>query len=870
MKSKNHLHSMRDLALRDWNNLTDKTSRKRNLDVLLERKKAFIAEAKSTHRSEPWFWPTLGAVSFLGAGSLAIWFSTLTIPSITTFQERASSNSTTIYDRTGEIILYDVVQSAERTEVRSEKIATTMKQAAVAAEDDKFYEHKGVRIDSTLRGITNTALSRLGAPVRGSGGSTITQQVLKNTILTSDHSVVRKVKEWILAAKLEQVYTKDEILTIYLNEIPFGGNIYGVEAAARHFFGTTAQDLTIAQAAYLAAIINRPSYLSPYGKNREELEYRKNYVLKNMLEHDYISVSEYSAANTEQVAFLDRKDNTSKALHFVEYIREQVERQYGSEAMTAGGFKVITTLDWNIQKAAEEAANLRALENEKTYNASNAGVVVVQPRTGDILAMVGSRGYEDPAIDGKYNVTLAKRQPGSSFKPIIYAAAFEMGYTPDTVLFDVATQFGTGCEPSDTRTTTDGQCYGPGNYDGLFRGPISLRTALAESRNIPAVKLLYLVTPTRSLRLAKTVGLQSLGTTGLYGLSLVLGGGEVRPLDMTAAYAAFAADGQYARAHGILKIQSKADDKILSVYSPAPVQAVSKEAARMLSSILSDQDARRPLSGGSLNGFGVPVAAKTGTTNNNRDAWLMGYTPDVAVGVWVGNNDNTPMKKGSSIAIPLWRDVMSAALKTVPRKTSFIPPGQIDPTLPPVLRGYWYGNDVFTVDTISGKLATDLTPIETRKEFVTGQPQTILGYVTPGNARGGIGDTTSTMYQNWNYGVQEWITNNPDKVPASAPEKPTEFDDVHTEANKPLVSVTPPAEPIIAGSTIGLVYTATAVYPLQSVQVLINDEVIAQSNSVSGTVPITLPETPGSILLRVIISDAIYNKTTTEITLNLQ
>ncbi len=866
----NSLHNPSDFTSPNWESVSPR-KRGSTLESLLQRKRAFVKDAKSTHKSEPWFWPTLGAVSLVGMGSAAIWMSTLSIPSLTTFQERASSNSTTIYDRTGEIILYDVVESAERTEVKSEKIAPVMKKAVVAAEDTKFYEHKGVRIDSTLRGATNTVLAKLGLPVRGSGGSTITQQVLKNTILTSDHSIVRKVKEWILATKLEQVYDKDEILTIYLNEVPFGGNIYGVEAAARHFFNTTATDLTTAQAAYLAAIVNRPSYLSPYGKHREELEYRKNYVLKEMLQNKLITSAEYSAAITERVVFIEKKDNDSKALHFVEYVRQQIERQYGSEAMTTGGFKVITTLDWDIQKVAEESAAKRALENEAAYNASNAAVTVIQPRTGDILAMVGSRGYEDENVDGKYNVTLAKRQPGSAFKSIVYAAAFEMGYNPDTVLFDVATQFGTGCEPSNITTSKDGSCYAPDNYDGAFRGPISLRTALAESRNIPAVKLLYLVTPTRALQLAKTLGMQSLGSTGLYGLSLVLGGGEVRPLDLTAAYAAFAADGIYTPAHGILKIQSKADDKVLFSYTPRAVQAVSAEAARMLSSILSDPEARRPLSGNALNGFGVPVAAKTGTTNNNRDAWLMGYTPDVAVGVWVGNNDNTPMKKGSSIAIPLWRDVMTESLKNIGARTSFVPPAPPDPTLPAVLRGYWYGNDAFTVDTVSGKLATDMTPVETRKEYVLGTTDTILAYVTPGNARGGIGDLSSHMYRNWSYGVKKWVAKNGDKVPTAATVKPTEYDNVHIQANLPVVSVAPLPGPLSSDTETTLQYQTTANYPLQSIQVFINDELVTQSNTVSGVITFSIPETtPGPATLRIIVADQIWNKTITEVPITIQ
>ncbi len=846
----------RELVRRDWAAIRDRVP-EGAMDRIVKNKNKLQKHIKK-QTNQPWFWHAFGGVVLVLCSFLLLWVSTLAIPSISSFGERKTSNSTTIYDRTGKVILYDVVESAERTAITSDKIANNMKLAIIAAEDSEFYNHNGIRFGSTLRGIVTTVLSKLGLPVQGSGGSTITQQVIKNTILTSDKSIVRKVKEWILAIKLEKLYSKEEILTMYLNEVPFGGNIYGVEAATRHLFGGTAEKLSLAQSAYLAAIVNRPSYLSPYGQHLDVLEGRKNYILKRMLDQQKITNAEYTEALTEKVIFIEKKDNKAKAIHFVEYIRNIIEQQYGADAMTEGGFRVITTLDWDIQQKAEEYALTRALENEKSYNASNTGIVAIQPKTGDILTMVGSRNYEDKVVDGKFNVALAKRQPGSSFKPIVYAAAFEMGYTPDTKLFDVETQFGSGCASSDFTTTTNGQCYAPNNYDGEWKGLVTLREALAQSRNIPAVKLLYLVTPSNALRLAKTLGMQSLGLAKSYGLTLVLGGGEVRLLDITGAYAAFAADGVYAQPHGILSIESKASGKTLYTYISRQTQALSVQAARQINAVLSDDKARRPLFGGSFSGMGN-VALKTGTTNNNKDAWLIGYTPDIAVGVWFGNNDNKPMKKGSSIAIPLWRDVMNVALNELGRSNTFTPPSTPDPTLPPVLRGYWQGNESFTIDTISGKLATELTPVESKKEYVIGQPHTILHYVQPGNARSGVGAIGTTMYNSWEYGIQRWLGNNPNAIPEIAPEKPTEYDDVHIEANKPKVVIVNQSLSMKAGETYTIDMMNTSVYPLNQIEVFMNDEVVAKTKAAQ-MVTIPAPSTPGNYTLRVVATDTVWNR----------
>ncbi len=846
----------RDLLQRDWAAIRGKLPEQFMETVHTGRKRIH----KKIHRTtkKPWFWQAFGSVVLLGLSGILIWVSTLAVPSIDSFSDRKTSNSTTIYDRTGKIILYDVIESAERTAIESEKISSAMKSAMIAAEDIEFYTHKGIRLSSTLRGVFTTTLSKLGLPVQGSGGSTITQQVIKNTILTSDKSVVRKVKEWILAVKLEKVYEKDQILTMYLNEVPFGGNVYGIEAASRHFYNKSAIDLSVAESSYLAAIVNRPSYLSPYGKHLDVLEGRKNYVLGKMLATKKIDQTTYDAARAEKVVFTEKKDNQSKAIHFVEYVRSIIERQYGVDAMTEGGFKVITTLDWKIQEKAQEYTLKRALENEKAYNASNAAVVAIAPSSGDILAMVGSRSYEDKYIDGKFNVALAKRQPGSSFKAIVYATAFEMGYTPDTKLFDVETQFGSGCASSSFETTTNGSCYAPNNYDGEWKGLMTLRSALGGSRNIPAVKLLYLVTPANSLRLAKTLGMQSLGNASRYGLTLVLGGGEVRLVDITGAYAAFANDGVYTQPHGILSIESKSTGKKVYTHTPRNVQALSSQAARQLNSVLSDDAARRPLFGGAFSGMGA-VALKTGTTNNNRDAWLIGYTPDIAVGVWCGNNDNKPMTKGSSIAINLWRDVMYAGFSSVGRNSSFTAPLAPDPVSPAVLRGHWQGNESFVVDTVSGKLATDMTPVETRKEFVFGTPHTILHYVRPGDARSGAGSVGTTMYNSWEYGIQKWIASNPESIPEAAPEKPIEYDDIHTEENKPKISLLNQNLTMQAGGQYTLDMQTTGLYPVKQLEVYMNDELIVKTKP-SQMITIQAPEATGRYVLRLVAVDEVWNR----------
>ncbi len=423
-------------------------------------------------------------------GVVIVLLSSLKIPDFHSFQARKVVNSTQIYDRTGKVLLYDIHQDVKRTDIPLAQMSPNIKSATIAIEDSNFYNEGGVRISSTVRAF----LSDLFHVGIGGGGSTITQQLVKNTLLTSDKSYIRKIKEWVLAIKIDHSMSKDDILEAYLNEIPYGGNIYGIEAASKNYFNLDAANLDLAQATYLAAIPNSPTKLSPYGKNRADLDARKNLVLSRMLDLKMITQAQYTEAKNEVVAFMPQVTNGIIAPHFVFWIKDYLDQKYGDDMVENGGLKVITTLDANLQSQAEQIVKAGALENEKTWNASNAALVAIDPKTGQILSMVGSRDYFDTTIDGNFNVATATRQPGSSFKPFVYATAFNEGFTPDTVLFDLPTEFQTTCDAYGKALPgyKQSDCYMPQDFDGKYRGPISLRNALAQSINIPAVELYYL------------------------------------------------------------------------------------------------------------------------------------------------------------------------------------------------------------------------------------------------------------------------------------------------------------------------------------------------------------------------------------------
>ena len=706
----------------------------------MQRKSGWGETPRNRHNSRNLFRKILISgvlIIFFFAGILFAWALMYRFPSIDNFQNRRVAESTKIYDRTNNVLLYDVHGTMRRTAVPFEMISINIRNATIAIEDATFYQHFGFRPLSFLRAMGVNILA--GRFVQG--GSTITQQVVKKTLLTQDKTIIRKIKEIVLSLKLERVYSKDQILATYLNEAPYGGTIYGVEEASQYFFGIDAKELSLAQAAYLAALPQAPTRYSPYGNHRDLLENRKNLVLKKMLENNFINDDEYESALAEKVDFRNEAEAGIKAPHFVFFVREYLEEKYGVDAVNNKGLHVTTTLDYDLQKKAEEILSKAALENEKKFNASNAGLVAVEPQTGHILAMVGSRGYFDEKIDGKVNIALAHRQPGSSFKPFVYATAFKKGYTPDTIVFDLKTQFSTFCDPSDIFNNTN-PCYSPENFDLKFRGPMTLRDAIAQSVNIPSVKTLYLAGINESLETARDLGITTLGNRDLYGLTLVLGGGEVTLLDMTSAYGVFANDGVRFPPTGILRIEDSSRN-VLEEYEDRSERVLDQEIARQINDILSDNVARTPEFGASSPLYfpGADVADKTGTTNDYRDAWVVGYTPGVAVGAWAGNNDNTPMQKkiAAFIVSPMWHAVMEIAMDKYP-SDSFPPPAPIPEwdSLPPVLRGNW------NTDPLEGV-------------------HDILYWVDRDNPRSGRptkNPANDPQFPRWEYPVQLWAHNN--------------------------------------------------------------------------------------------------------------
>lgn len=550
------------------------------------------------------------------------------------------------------------------------EISSNIVMATIAIEDNTFLTHNGISPSSILRSI----LANIVNVSFSQGGSTITQQVVKNTILTKNKSLSRKLMEWVLAIRLEKHYTKNEILETYLNETPYGGTIYGVEEASQEYFNKSAKNLNLAEAAYLAAIPKAPTYYSPWGPNFNMLTSRQHLVLAQMLKYNLISKDEYEAAMVNKVIFSKNSNENIKAPHFVFYILGELEKKYGMEMVYNGGLQIITTLDWNLQKESSNIIRAGALNNKKEFNAENASLVAIDPKSGQILAMVGSRNYFDNSIDGKVNTALSLRQPGSTFKPFAYATAFKNGYTPETMLFDLKTQFSTACAPSDFSNIYP--CYSPNSADGTFKGLISMREALAQSINVVAVKTLYLSGIKNVINTARALGISTLTDKNRYGLSLVLGGGEVTLLEMTAAYGAFANDGSMYKTSSILSIKTQTD-YILEKYDEQPNQVLDQNIARTINDILSDNNARAPEFGfdSPLYFNNADVAAKTGTTNDFRDAWVIGYTPNIVVGTWAGNNDNTPMNKkiGVYILAPTWHQVMAKAIVRYP-SMAFVSP----------------------------------------------------------------------------------------------------------------------------------------------------------------------------------------------------
>ena len=593
------------------------------------------------------------------------------------FTERQLFQPTKIYDRTGEVLLYQIYGEEKREWVDIEKIPKHLQEAVIATEDSHFYAHFGIDIRGLIRAIIiDFSLQR---PAQG--GSTITQQLIRSSFLSNTKTVERKIKEIILTLDLERKFSKDDILEFYLNQIPLGENCYGVQTASKTYFGKPVSEISITEAATLASLIKAPSYLSPYGNHLEDLLGRKDYVLRRMTEEGYVNSEKLDALQKESIVFVPGNEiNIIRASHFTLEIKDYLIQTYGENYLNRNGLKVYTTLDWDLQEKAEIILKEKAEINEN-YGAHNASLVIMDPWTGEILSMIGSKSYfkdsypencettnEGCLFSPRFNVaTQGNRQPGSAFKPFAYFTAFQKGFTPETLLWDVQTNFG-----------TENMEYIPRNYTGKFNGPISIREALAQSINIPSVKLLYLAGGENTMDNAKKMGINTLNKPfSYYGLPLVLGGGEVKLLEMASAYGVFATEGYANNLINILKIEDMNNNiiyenkkEIRKIFNPEPCYLVN--------SILSDNNARAPLFG-----FNSPlyfknyeVAAKTGTTQEYNDAWTIGYNPDIVVAVWVGNNNNDPTnrKPGVSLSGPIFHEVTEKALEKYSSGNKFTKP----------------------------------------------------------------------------------------------------------------------------------------------------------------------------------------------------
>lgn len=741
---------------------------------------------------------------------------TINLPDIANYNERKVAQSTKIYDRTGRILLYDVHGEEKRTVIPFEEIPKNIKEATIALEDDSFYKHYGFRPLSFIRAMFNNAASGSFAQ----GGSTITQQVVKNTLLTGEKTITRKLKEIILAFKLEKKYSKDEILNLYLNQIPYGSGSYGVEAASQAFFGKHARDLTVLEASYLASLPNAPSYYSPYGKHVSELDSRAKFTLQRMNELGYLTKEDYEAVLKDKVKFSPARTQGIIAPHFVIEVRDELNKRFGEDDVATEGFRVITTLDVNLQQKAEEIIKKHAENLEKNFNAGNEGVLAIDPKTGDILAMVGSRDYFDTAREGNFNITTAHRQPGSSIKPFVYATAFKEGLTPETTVFDVPTEFNSSCDYLGVAAPGGDQnkCYHPQNYDEIFRGPVSLREALAQSLNVPSVKVLYLAGLNNALATMKDFGITSLNEPARYGLTLVLGGGEVSLLELVSAYGVFAGDAVKNNSRYILRIEDSSGNAIFRS-DTSPVEVIDKNIARAINSILSDNKARTPAFGSSSALFfpGKNVAVKTGTTNNYRDAWVVGYTPDIVIGAWAGNNDNSEMEKrvAGFIVAPWWHEIMDYALTYLPSSGDFVQPEPFKADKP-YLRGEWRGGQEFIIDKISGKLATEFTPKDMQEKRVVKSVHSELYWINP----------QSPQFNNWEVSVRQWAVTN-GYIDENSGVIPVSYDDIHIFENVPKITgfqINPVQNSYIKSDNIVIKTLTENKFPLTEIDYYLNGE----------------------------------------------
>ncbi|MFA6027386.1 MAG: penicillin-binding protein [Patescibacteria group bacterium] len=712
----------------------------------------------------------LGVIFMVGVFA---WFSK-DLPDPNKIGDRLVAESTIIFDKTGNTLLYEAGKDIKRTSTKPEEVPDLVKWATIDVEDKNFYNHPGFDWRGMLRSAGINFVSD-----KTVGGSTLTQQFIKQAIVGGEKKYTRKIKELILAIQLEKKYSKDEILTMYLNEINYGGVNYGIAAAANSYYGKKPSELTLAEAATLAGIPQRPT---TFISDMEKLKVRRDYVLDQMVEQGHATKEEADKAK-EEVVNLEQAAVYKKAPHFVDYVITQLEDDFGPNFMNQG-LKVTTTLDWDKQQLAEKAI-ADNMDLVRQYGGSNAGLVNIDTKTGQVLAMVGSYDYYADDYDGQVNVAIANRQPGSSFKPIAYYTAFSRGYTPNTVLFDLTTTF-----------PIESGSYTPHNYSGSTSGPLTMQQALGRSLNIPAVKTLYLAGLNNVLDVADSLGYTTFSDRSRYGLALVLGGGEVKLLEHTSAFATLAREGVRHPVATIIKVENKKGD-VLYEWKNQETQVLDQASAQNINQVLSTAANR----GGMfqwLNIKGHTVAAKTGTTQEFHDAWTMGYTPSFAVGVWVGNNDNSAMKNGadgSIVAAPIWNGYFSQILNGTEDEKFNTPPPK-NPSKP-VLWGDAGTTVKKKVDKITKKIIPDEClasyPAEYIEEKEFKEVHTILYYVNKDEPNGPAPKSPQSdpMFSAWEGPIQAWAKNQPDYY---TEETEKEKCDLRATGQKPTMTISYPTD----------------------------------------------------------------------------
>lgn len=795
----------------------------------------------------PWkkIWRTLAIAAGVGFVAVAGLFLYIAkdLPSPGNVRDRFVAESTKIYDRSGEHLLYEVHGEEKRTVIPFVDMPDVAKYATISLEDQDFYHHFGIKLSSIARAV----LKDLITLDKAQGGSTITQQLVKNTLLSNEKALSRKIKEVILAIELETKYSKDEILEMYLNEIPYGSNAYGIEAAAQTFFGKPARELGLDEAALLAALPQATTYYSPYGSHTEALSGRQAYALQQMARLGYITDGQAEEAiNADTLGKIIPQKDIIAAPHFVMYIKDYLQEKYGDRAVEEGGYRVTTTLDWDKQMIAEEVVRTGAEKNAR-YKAKNAALVALDPKTGQILSMVGSKDYFDTAIDGQVNVTIRERQPGSSFKPYVYLTAFTKGYVPETLMYDVETEF----------ETANSKSYKPQNYDGKFRGPLSMAESLAQSLNIPAVKTLYLVGVRDAIDIAKKLGIEGLTNPDRLGLSLVLGGGEVRLLDHVHAYATLATGGVKHPLAAILKIED-AKGVTLEEFQGTPGERVVEEKyVTMLEHIMSTNSFRAPAFGENspLRFDHRDVAAKTGTTNEFRDGWTLGFTPSLAVGVWAGNNDNSPMVAGADgvvVAAPIWRAFLDKTL--VNYATERFPKYEKEDIDKPMLGGELEDKKDLKVCEIPDEddkycLANKYCPDgeSEKKDFV--EPHDILHYVKRDDPRGEKPDKaeTDSQYKNWEKAVKEWYKKQKGIIAEEAPEKECSEDDF--KKYRPSISLGVPSS--TNSNTITLSADVDAPYGVSRVVFTVEEDKVGERSEKPYAISYSIPDSQNNSTINI-------------------